>query len=677
MRFVNPNFLWALSLLAIPIIIHLFHFRRYKKVLFPNVKFLKSVQRQTQSIKKVRNLLVLLARLLAVAFLVFAFAQPFIPVDENAIQANDQVIGVYLDNSFSTDNQGEQGPLIEEAKEKARKLIKSYSPTDRFIVSTNTSTSITALNQEDAIAAIDNTIIQKTSKPLTDAVMSIENAINQETSAPNHIYLFSDFQKEKAEKAMEAIDSTTRISIVPLVAKGNNNISIDTAWIESPVLHLNEITEIKVTLTNHGANPLNGGSLSLDVNGQRKAVTGFDLQENASQTIKIGFALTQGGWQQLQLSVEDNPIVFDDSYYLSFNVKPEINVLTVNGNESNKYIQKLYGDDGYYKLTERNAGNIDLNELNNSDLLILNEVSSLRTGIISAIGNFIQTGGNVLIIPPKQGNESILTDFTASLALPKYGKKIVQSTQVGRIDLENDLFKNVFDKLPENMNLPTVEAYYALQTAGTPSYSLLQLENEDVLLTANKIGTGNVYQLAVPLEEKWSNFQRHALFVPILLKMALNKSIDYPHAYTISNQNIVKAVPELKSLQGEISASLNEKEWMPVINAQGSSSYVDLGYDEVSAGNLALKTKDSLYQIVAMNFDRTESSNQFYTTDELAVKLSGLKMDIVENTETYVKDTVSKYRYGKQFWKTCIILALLFIAIEILLLRFWPTEVKQ
>ena len=677
MRFVHPNFLWALSLLAIPIIIHLFHFRRYKKVLFPNVKFLKSVQRQTQSIKKVRNLLVLLARLLAVSFMVFAFAQPFIPIDENALSSSDQVVGVYIDNSFSMDNQGEQGPLIEDAKEKARKLIKSYSPTDRFIISTNTQTSISALNQEDAIAAIDNSTIEKTSKPLTDVVLSIQNAINQESSAPKQVYLLSDFQKEKAEKSIEKLDSNTRISIVPLVAKGNNNISIDTAWIESPVLHLNEITEIQVTVSNHGANALNGASLRLDVNGQRKAVTGFDLPENSTQTVKIGFALNQGGWQRLHLSMEDNPIVFDDNYYLSFNVKPEINVLVVNAKTSNKYLQKLYGSDTYYKLTERNLGNVDLNELNNSDLLILNEVTSLRTGIISAIGNFISTGGNVLIIPSSENITNPLGDFTTSLALPSYGNKVVASTKVGKVDLENDLFQNVFDKLPENPNLPTVESYYKLQTESTASYSLLQLENEDVLLSGSKIGTGNVYQLAVPLEESWSNFQRHALFVPILLKMALNKSIDYPHSYPISNQNIVKALPELKSLQGEISVSINEKEWMPVINGQGSSSYVDLGYDEVTAGNLALKTKDSLYQIIGMNFDRTESNDQFYTADEVALKLPGAKVDIVDNTETYVKETVSKFRYGKQFWKTCIILALLFIAIEILLLRFWPTEVKQ
>jgi len=81
MQFLHPTFLYALLALAIPIIIHLFYFRRFKKVYFTNVKFLKEVKEETSARRKIRNLLVLLSRLLALAFLVFAFAQPFIPQD--------------------------------------------------------------------------------------------------------------------------------------------------------------------------------------------------------------------------------------------------------------------------------------------------------------------------------------------------------------------------------------------------------------------------------------------------------------------------------------------------------------------------------------------------------------------------------------------------------------------
>ena len=70
MQFVNPLFLIALSALAIPILIHLFNFRKYKKVYFTNVHFLQEIQQETKKQSQLRQLLILLARLLAIAALV-------------------------------------------------------------------------------------------------------------------------------------------------------------------------------------------------------------------------------------------------------------------------------------------------------------------------------------------------------------------------------------------------------------------------------------------------------------------------------------------------------------------------------------------------------------------------------------------------------------------------------
>ena len=82
MQFIYPQILWALLALAIPVIIHLFHFRRFKKVYFTNVKFLKEIKEEKSTRNKLRNLLVLICRLLAYAFIIFAFAQPFISKNE-------------------------------------------------------------------------------------------------------------------------------------------------------------------------------------------------------------------------------------------------------------------------------------------------------------------------------------------------------------------------------------------------------------------------------------------------------------------------------------------------------------------------------------------------------------------------------------------------------------------
>src|SRR6267142_6603856 len=99
MSLVYPSFLWALSALAIPIIIHLFNFRKTTRIYFSNTRFLRQVKEETTQKRRLKQYLVLASRLLFLLFLVLAFAQPFLPAKEQITSGKDIII--YLDNSFS------------------------------------------------------------------------------------------------------------------------------------------------------------------------------------------------------------------------------------------------------------------------------------------------------------------------------------------------------------------------------------------------------------------------------------------------------------------------------------------------------------------------------------------------------------------------------------------------
>src|SRR5437868_3652994 len=132
MQFVYPGFLFALSALSIPIIIHLFNFRRFRRILFTNVRFLQEIKQDTRSRSRLKHLLILLCRLLAVTFLVLAFAQPLIPAGKNAIVGGVKHVSIYIDNSYSMDAVGKNGSLVETAKKKAREIANAYQPADKF-----------------------------------------------------------------------------------------------------------------------------------------------------------------------------------------------------------------------------------------------------------------------------------------------------------------------------------------------------------------------------------------------------------------------------------------------------------------------------------------------------------------------------------------------------------------
>ncbi|MBP7400913.1 MAG: BatA domain-containing protein, partial [Chitinophagales bacterium] len=137
MSFIYPNFLWALLLLGIPIIIHLFNFRRYRTVYFTNVRFLKNIQEETATKNRLKHLLVLLTRLLAITFLVFAFAQPFIPSESAESKPTSRAVSIYIDNSFSMETMQDGKRLFDIAKEKATEIADAYKVDDAFQLLTN------------------------------------------------------------------------------------------------------------------------------------------------------------------------------------------------------------------------------------------------------------------------------------------------------------------------------------------------------------------------------------------------------------------------------------------------------------------------------------------------------------------------------------------------------------
>nr|MBX2816621.1 BatA domain-containing protein [Saprospiraceae bacterium] len=136
MQFVYPLFLGALALLAIPILIHLFYFRRYKKVLFSNVRFIRELKEESSVRSRLKNLLILLCRLLAIALLVLAFAQPFLKQDGEVIQGRKS-ISLFIDNSYSMASLSQDAPLLEEAKIRAADIIKAYEADDEFQIITH------------------------------------------------------------------------------------------------------------------------------------------------------------------------------------------------------------------------------------------------------------------------------------------------------------------------------------------------------------------------------------------------------------------------------------------------------------------------------------------------------------------------------------------------------------
>src|ERR1700744_3076311 len=201
MHFLYPAFLFALAALAIPVIIHLFNFRRYQKVYFSNVQFLKEIQEQQASRRNLKERLILAARLLALLFLVLAFARPFIPGKNVTGSGKQQVVSIFVDNSYSMQTLNKEGTLLDEAKRRAKEIASAYSVNDRFQLLTQDfeGKHQRLLSRDEFNDAVDAVKISQQSRNLQQIVDREQSLLNTQQGSLRSAYVISDIQKNMTD----------------------------------------------------------------------------------------------------------------------------------------------------------------------------------------------------------------------------------------------------------------------------------------------------------------------------------------------------------------------------------------------------------------------------------------------------------------------------------------------
>src|SRR4051812_48299189 len=196
MHFLYPAFLFALVSLAIPVIIHLFNFRKYQKVYFSNVQFLKEIREQQSSRRNIKERLILAARLLALLFLVLAFARPYIPGPNAANAGAQKVASIFIDNSYSMQTLNREGALLDEAKRKAKEIITAYSINDRFQLLTQDfeGKHQRLLTRDEFNDAVDQVKISPRSRNLQQIVDRQLSLLDAQPGIKS-LYIISDFQR--------------------------------------------------------------------------------------------------------------------------------------------------------------------------------------------------------------------------------------------------------------------------------------------------------------------------------------------------------------------------------------------------------------------------------------------------------------------------------------------------
>jgi hypothetical protein len=674
MHFLYPAFLFALLTLAIPVIIHLFNFRRYKKVYFSNVQFLKEVQEQQASNRNLKERLILASRLLALLFLVLAFARPYIPGANKINAGKQQVVSVFIDNSYSMQTLNREGTLLDEAKQKAKQIAASYNINDRLQLLTQDfeGKHQRLLNRTEFNDAVDAVKISPQSRQLNQVIERQKSLLNMQSGAVKHSYIISDFQKNiQGSSAVQ--DAGFPINLVQLKANALPNVAVDSVWMLNATHRPNESERMVVRLRNYADKAAKRIPLKLIINGVQKAIGSFTVNARSVQTDTLSFSGLQGGWQRAEIQLQDNPVTFDNAFYFTFNVTKQLPVLLINGGQPNKYLSAVFASDAFFAPKQVPDGNVDYAGLSAYPIIVLSDIKTISAGLAQQLKTYVSKGGTLVVFPSADADINSYKALLQPVGAAAPQKLVTEDTKVAAINLQSPVFKSIFETAPQNPDLPVVNKYYTLSQASGRSEYLMRLQNGQPLWQGSSSGSGKVYVSAVALDESFSNLPVHALFVPVTLRIAMLSGHDQPLFYTAGNNQPIETIP-LQSTEKQLVKLVKDKQTIiPDIKQQEGSTLLYLPDQLTETGIYDLKKQDSTAAVLAFNDNRSESDLSYLSAAELD-QIFPKNATLLNGNQLNAAQIAGTANSGLQLWKLCIILALIFLAAEVLLIRYFKTN---
>lgn len=676
MSFLYPSFLFTLFAITIPIIIHLFNFRNFKTVYFSNVAFLKNIKNETKSKSNLKQILLLISRILVISFLVFAFAQPYIPIESSSkIKKNEQIC-IYIDNSFSTEAENKYGKISELAKKKAIEIVKAYDTNTKFLYLSNdfNAKHQHLVSKEQIIEFIQETKITPVVRKFSEVTTKAADILSDNTSQHFRLYIISDFQQISSDLDEIAQDSLINIDLIPIFAENTDNLLIDSVWFESPGRLRDQPDKISVKITNYSSESYTDLPIKLFLNDSLKYTSGINIKENESIKTSLSFTNNKTGIIRGRIEIDDYPVTFDNIFYFSYNLSDSIHTLIVSDKNENMYINKVFKDKDQVEIEYRNGSNINSVELSNYDIVIIDELKNLSENFSDKLINYISNGGKFIIFPGINLNIKQYNKLFNRLHTDLISGTDTSTVNAGKLNYQSSLFKNVFKKEEKKPDLPTVKKRIKFNGQSlTEEEIILQSENNDKLISSSRFGKGIVYIFSFSANPTYSNMVYHPLWIPLIYNMVvLNNNQDEIY-YTPGKENVIKIKKEQINSESIVKIYNQDRsiDLIPIYSDDKNSNIKVFLNDLIqNAGHYTIETSDANKKGISLNYDRKESNLSFYTSSDIKSYISenNIKNISVTNAkDEYFSEIIQTQNNGKQLWKLFLFAALFFLMSEIII----------
>ncbi|RYF56316.1 MAG: hypothetical protein EOO39_36855, partial [Cytophagaceae bacterium] len=407
-------------------------------------------------------------------------------------------------------------------------------------------------------------------------------------------------------------------------------------WLSTPFIREMQNNSLNVKLTNAGRENVKNLAIRLYLDDTQTSTASATIAPDGTATVALNFNVTSKGYHRGRIVFEDYPITFDNQYFFVIEASPAVRVLHLYEQKSGPsdrvadYVDAVYSNDSLFVRRSFSIQNFDVGQLKETDLVVMEGVTDVSGTLRTELERFVRQGGSLAIIPPTNPNVNSYGPFLQTLGVGSVQGTTTTGTAptplpVADPDRRNPFFRDVFQQSyqSEQLNMPSAAPVWRW-SAGE---RLLSLRDGNPLLTQSKVigGTaqGNVYVLANPLASAYGNLAEHALFVPIMYKMAALSVRAQRTAYSFDD-NLITIPVSNPSERAVYKIKHDKLEIIPIQRIVGNQLQLEMpksnelaAGQEVEAGYYELRLNDKTERLLAFNHGNQESAMNFYSADEL------------------------------------------------------------
>jgi hypothetical protein len=640
MHFKQPEILYFLFLLIVPILVHLFQLRRFKKEYFTNVRFLKALSIQTRKSSKIKKWLLLATRLLLLTCIILAFAQPFFESKDSKNAHNEMYI--ILDNSFSMQAKGKKGELLKRA---IQELLEETPENANFSLLTNSdtywNTDIKTIRTE-----LQNLKYSAIPFQLDNSIAKIKA---HKSAFKKDIIIITDAVGLTPNQLKNIGTDNIPYFIIPK-AEQKNNVAIDSVFIRQT---LDDFYEISINTSNYSSD-FKAAPIALYNQNKLIAKTVITFK-NKKET--VNFTIPKQAFHGY-VSIEDNDLAYDNKLFFSISKIKKTNIISIGTPEKNNFLGRIYTNDEF-NYSSFTLSTLDYNSIDKQDAIVLNELAEIPQALQTTLKSFVNKGGNLIVIPSETGSIPNLNTLLRQFGSTQFQSLESNEKLITKINFSHPLFAGVFENKTTNFQYPKTKKDFTI-TSTSPA--VLNFEDQSPFLIGLRNSVSAVYVFSAPLNTVNSNFQQSPLIVPVFYKMALSNQNNGINANTIGNNNSY-IVSVLLSKDEILTVKNTDEQFIPV--QQLLNNKVQLFFNDYpsKAGNYTIYDSKKPIENISFNYARTESNldqvnesivSDYKTSDSIAT----------------IFDTLQTSRTDNQIWKWFIIFALLFLVLEMAIIKF-------